>query len=128
MICLGTKSEGVIGRYEKDDKGGFKVLSESGNWIGNVDVQNKKIYFTAAEEYEHFKKIYPYVREPVTFYWHAADIYPNEIYDGETHELVATVEGNPFEAAAAFICLVYDGTSENKYSAYFHSWKHGNNF
>ena len=124
VICLGTKSEGVIGRYEKDDKGGFKVLSESGNWIGSIDVQNRKIYLTAAADYEYFKKMNPYVKEPVSFYWYAADIYPNGINDGETNELVATVDGNPFEAAAAFVCLVYEEMSSgNRYGAYFHSWK-----
>lgn len=123
VVYLGTKEAGIIGRYEKIDSDKMKVFGAGGQWIGVI--QGEKIILTAAEDYEYFKDVNPCIGKPEDFYFYAAHIGINKIYDGITNELVATIEGNKYEAAVAFICLVYDECKTgNRYGEYFHAWKH----
>ena len=122
VYCCAS-NEFIIGHYEKDNTNKITVWDENRNTkIGEIDIEKKEIWLSSLDLYNHVKKMRPYLKMPDRFIWRAATWYGNYIMDDDTRDVIADMQGNLDEAAAGFVCLVYEVLMYNKYYDFYHGF------
>lgn len=123
VYCRGYKDDFKIGSYEIEANGDITVWDDKHELkIGKIYAGNNTIYLTNSDLYCHVKSSRPYAPAPASFVYEAAKWYGNSILDAQNRNVVASFQGDPVAAAAAFVCLTYEVLMYNKYYEFFHGW------
>lgn len=127
VYCVANHgSDFVIGYYElNEDKTACKVFCESDRReIGKVESDSPSNMAFAVT----LNRLYLWDRQremgrrynlPSPISDEVGRAYSSFIEDVKTHQTIAEIEGSIIEAAAAFICLTYEVTTDTKYGQFF---------
>ena len=122
VYCISKYGDYIVGYYKEEDPGMLTVRARNDNEVIGY-VLSDKIILTRKGQCDRFEKM-GYPKHPRQMEWTCAERFSNCICELQNTECVALCKEDNWEAAAAFICMHYDGanTSNSEFHKFWYDW------
>lgn len=121
VYCVSVHGDYIVGYYELEQTGRIVVYANDKEVIGYVE--NNDIILSRQGQCNRFaKRGYP--KKPPHMEWWCAERFSNCICEKTEMACIALCEEDHRDAAAAFICMQYDGVGlqESLYHDFWYGW------